>query len=181
MLQTLNRLDGHLSKQLRLNPEHPVWIPAALLAYSGDSWIWAIALFIIWVLHIGGPIWHRFSAILEISVIFQAMFVFALKGLIKRQRPIGEWGDVYRNMDPHSFPSGHATRVVMLAVLAIGLGPAWFAWLIGIWAPLVCVSRVITGVHYLTDILGGIVLGLLLGLAAVAISPLWAQWLPGLF
>jgi undecaprenyl-diphosphatase len=69
----------------------------------------------------------------------------------------------------------------MLAVLAIGLGPAWFGWVMGIWAPLVCLSRVVTGVHYLSDILGGMLLGLLLGLAVIAINPLWMQWFPFLF
>ena len=66
-------------------------------------------------------------------------------------------------------------------VLGLALGPAWFGWLLAIWTPLVCVARVMTGVHYVSDILGGIALGLLLGLAYTAISPLWIQAFPFLF
>jgi membrane-associated phospholipid phosphatase len=50
-----------------------------------------------------------------------------------------------------------------------------------IWAPLVCLSRVLTGLHYLTDILGGMLLGLLLGLLFIALGPLWLAWFPFLF
>ncbi len=177
--QTLNKMDLDLSNRLRLDAQHnSLWRAAVLLAHSGDSWLWAMGIGLVWLLRIGGPEWHRFSAILEVSIVFQALFVFALKGLIRRQRPSGNWGGIYRQVDPHSFPSGHATRAAMLAVLGLGLGPAWFGWMITLWAPLVCASRVITGVHYVSDILGGIILGLFMGLALMAISPLLLQWFP---
>jgi undecaprenyl-diphosphatase len=86
-----------------------------------------------------------------------------IKFTIRRQRPEGEWGAIYRSTDPHSFPSGHAARAVMLAVVAMGTGPAWFAALLVVWAPLVCLARVAMGVHYLSDILAGMLLGLVLG------------------
>jgi undecaprenyl-diphosphatase len=181
MLQSLNQLDRNFSNQFRLQQGHPLWLPAVIVAHSGDSWLWAIAVGIFWLLGTGGPAGHRFAAILECSIVFQALFVFALKASIKRRRPDGDWGGIYRNIDPHSFPSGHATRAVLLAVLAVGLGPAWFAWVMAFWAPLVCVSRVLTGVHYLSDILGGMLLGLLMGLAVVAASPYVMRWIPFLF
>lgn len=181
MLRTFNQFDLDLSRRMRIEPQSGLWKPAVLLAHSGDSWVWAIGMGLVWLLRIGGAFWHRFSATLAISVVIQALFVFALKALIKRQRPSGDWGGIYRQVDPHSFPSGHATRAVLLAVLGIGLGPAWFAWLIALWAPLVCLSRVATGVHYISDIVGGMVLGLLMGLLMLALSPLWAQWFPFLF
>jgi len=181
MLQTLNRLDTRLSGQFRIQKSHSLWRPAVILAHSGDSWLWAAGVGLVWLARLGGADTLRFAAILEISIVFQALFVYALKTVIKRRRPDGEWGEFYRQYDPHSFPSGHATRAVLLAVLAAGLGPAWFAWVMLIWVPLVCVSRVITGVHYLSDILGGMLLGLLMGLAMIALSPLLARWLPFLF
>jgi membrane-associated phospholipid phosphatase len=51
----------------------------------------------------------------------------------------------------------------MLAVVALGIGPAWFAALLVVWAPLVCLARVAMGLHYLSDILAGMLLGVLLG------------------
>lgn len=173
-------LDAHLTRRIRL-PEasSPLWNPAILFAHSGDSWVWATGLALVWLF--GNPFWHRFAAILEISIVLQALVVFALKSLIRRRRPEGEWGGIYRQFDPHSFPSGHATRAILLAVLAAGLGPGWFGWLVGIWAPLVCLSRVMTGVHYLSDILGGIGLGLVMGIASIAASTIWPNLLPFLF
>lgn len=182
MLQKLNRLDLHLTQRIRIeSSSHKWWLPAVILAHSGDSWVWATGIGLVWLLNIGGPFWHRFAAILEISIVIQALFVFAIKQLIRRERPVGEWGSIYRTVDPHSFPSGHATRAVLLAVMAVGMGPAWFGWVMAIWAPLVCLSRIMTGLHYVTDVVGGMILGFLMGLGMIAISPLWIRLLPFLF
>jgi undecaprenyl-diphosphatase len=69
----------------------------------------------------------------------------------------------------------------MLAVLGLVLGPAWFGWLLVGWAPLVCIARVMTGVHFVSDILGGIALGLAMGAAMVVMAPLWMMVFPYLF
>lgn len=180
ILQNLIDLDVSLTQRIR-QPEagSPLWKPAILIAHSGDSWVWATGLALIWLF--GNSFWHPYAAILEISIVIQALVVFGLKSMIRRRRPEGQWGGIYRQFDPHSFPSGHAARAILLAVLAIALGPDWFSWLIGIWAPLVCLSRIMTGVHYASDILGGIGLGLVMGLAAAAASPIWPGLLPFLF
>ena len=123
---------------------------AAFLAHSGDSWFWMAGLGIVWLFTRGE--WHIHSALMAGGVVGLAALVLAIKFTVRRQRPPGEWGAIYRNTDPHSFPSGHAARAAMLAVMAIGLGPAWFAWVVAIWAPLVSLARVATGVHYLSDI-----------------------------
>jgi undecaprenyl-diphosphatase len=47
--------------------------------------------------------------------------------------------------------------------LAAGWGPAWLAAVILPWAPLVAVSRVAMGLHYLSDVVAGALLGLLAG------------------
>jgi undecaprenyl-diphosphatase len=86
-----------------------------------------------------------------------------VKFSVRRRRPEGEWGAIYRKTDPHSFPSGHAARAAMLAMLAAGLGPSWFSLLLALWAPLVILARVAMGVHYLSDVLAGALFGLLLG------------------
>lgn len=178
-LTRLVRFDLDLTNRLRLpSTGSPWWTPAAILAHSGDSWIWAVGIGLIWLLRIGGPFWHHYSAILETSIVVQALLVFALKQIIRRERPHGEWGSIYRQYDPHSFPSGHAARAFLLAVLAVHLGPAWFGWLIALWAPLVCISRVLTGVHYVSDILGGIVLGVLMAMVVIAFHPLLFEWFP---
>ena len=152
---------------------------AAFLAHSGDSWFWMAGLGLVWLFLAGE--WHVRAALLGAGVVGLAAVVLAIKFTVRRQRPPGEWGAIYRNTDPHSFPSGHAARAAMLAVMALGLGPAWFGWLVLVWAPLVSVARVLTGVHYLSDILAGILLGILAGLFMLAIAPLLVQFLPFFF
>jgi len=107
-----------------------------------------------------------------------AFVVFGIKLLIRRRRPEGEFGAIYRKTDPHSFPSGHAARAAMLATLAVGLGPPGFAVIMLIWAPLVCLARVMTGLHYVSDVLAGILLGILAGLLILALQPAFQVFLP---
>lgn len=171
--------DQRLSERLRLSAGKTGWRLAILLAHSGDSWLWAMGLGLLWLF--GQGLIHRYAAALEISVVIQALLVFALKRWIRRERPAGTWGGIYRQYDPHSFPSGHATRAALLACMAALLGPGWFGGIMMIWAPLVCLSRVATGVHYLSDIVGGIVLGLGMGLLLTAAIPIWIDIFPFLF
>ena len=51
----------------------------------------------------------------------------------------------------------------MLGVVMLGIGPLWFGLLLLIWAPLVGLARVAMGVHYLSDVLAGMLLGVAIG------------------
>lgn len=159
--------DADWTGKTRLSRETPlVKRVFSFLAHSGDSWFWLIGLLVVW--GVGNADWHFRAAYLAFALTVEAVFVLWIKFTVRRRRPDGEWGAIYRNTDPHSFPSGHAARAALLAVLAVGLGPAWFAWVMVVWAPLVCAARVVMGVHYLSDVAAGIVLGLLSGGLALA-------------
>jgi membrane-associated phospholipid phosphatase len=140
---------------------------AAVLAHSGDSWFWALGLLI--VLGSGSTEARLWSLRALISIAVLAVVVLAIKLLIRRRRPEGEWGRIYRATDPHSFPSGHAARAFLLATLAAGGGPAWLAIVLIGWAPLVSLARVAMGLHYLSDVVGGAILGLLAGGVSLAV------------
>jgi len=161
-MQELIELDAEWSRRLRV-AEKPGALRtlAAVMAHSGDSWFWLIGLVILWM--VGNEVWRWRALVLAISIVVMAVVVMAIKFTIRRRRPEGEWGAIYRNTDPHSFPSGHAVRAVMLAVLVISLGPIWMGVLLVIWAPLVGLARVAMGVHYLSDVLAGMVFGLVIG------------------
>jgi undecaprenyl-diphosphatase len=80
----------------------------------------------------------------------------------------GEWQQLALVMIiGHSFPSGHAARSTMLAVIGVGLGPLWLGLALLIWAPLVGLARIILGVHYPSDVLAGMVFGLIIGVLVV--------------
>ncbi len=167
-LKKILELDARLSAHMRV-AERPGLLRsvAIVLAHSGDSWFWWAGLGLLWIW--GDAFWRPWGREVLLSIIALAVVVLAIKFTIRRRRPQGEWGGMYRKTDPHSFPSGHAARVVLLAVLAIGLGPGWLALMLCIWAPLVALARVAMGVHYLSDILAGFGLGAVAGIIALQI------------
>jgi membrane-associated phospholipid phosphatase len=163
MRQKLIDLDLRTTTSLRI-AEKPGLLRnlAVVLAHSGDSWFWLIGLALLWWQ--GTPFWQARAQFLALGVVLTAMTVMLIKLTVRRTRPEGDWGGLYRSTDPHSFPSGHAARAMLLAVLVLSAGPAWFAAVLLVWAPLVSVARVAMGVHYLLDVLAGMGLGLVIGL-----------------
>jgi undecaprenyl-diphosphatase len=110
-----------------------------------------------------------------------AVAVLLIKFRIKRKRPEGEWGSIYRSSDPHSFPSGHAARAFLIATIAAGLGPSWLALVLWIWAPLVALARVAMGVHYLSDIVAGAFFGIVIAWIGLQAYPPVFDWIFGYF
>jgi undecaprenyl-diphosphatase len=155
-------LDARLSARMRV-AERPGLLRslAAVLAHSGDSWFWWAGLALLWWR--GNAFWRPWALTVLLSIVVLAVIVLVIKFSIRRRRPEGEWGAFYRSTDPHSFPSGHSARAMLIAVLAIGLGPWWLAVLLCVWMPLVSLARVAMGVHYLSDVVAGVVLGAVAG------------------
>lgn len=170
-LDQLLKLDALYSLKVRI-PDEKRWLKngAAFLAHSGDSWFWGAALLLIGLL--GPHSWRPQVLLLFLGIFFTAVTVLALKFLVRRPRPEGTWGMVYRNSDPHSFPSGHAARMIMLTVIMLLTG----YWLIGLimfaWALLVVISRVALGVHYFSDVVVGGLIGVVMGFLAVGVFEL---------
>lgn len=180
MLKKVLLWDEKLTAGLRLTEKQSRFKPAAaFFAHSGDSWFVLIGLFIIWLLTRGQ--WHRMTALMAGGTVGLAMVVLAIKFTIRRRRPEGNWGAIYRNTDPHSFPSGHAARTAMLAVVAFGAGPIWLGVVLVVWALLVSFARVWMGVHYLSDILAGILVGVLAGVVVLSLAPWLTVTFPGIF
>jgi undecaprenyl-diphosphatase len=180
MIRRLLEVDAACSQKLRLADEDSrLFRTAALLAHTGDSWFWVPAIAVVWFF--GGTTWRVPTALAELGVVALAMLVLAVKFTIRRRRPEGEWGAIYRSSDPHSFPSGHAARAAMLTVIAFGLGPLWVGSIMTVWAVLVSLARVATGVHYLSDIIAGLILGASFGWLMLVLQPILQNALPMLF
>ncbi|MFZ5909150.1 MAG: phosphatase PAP2 family protein [Chloroflexota bacterium] len=178
-LRPLLQLDARLSDRLRV-AERPGLLRSisVFFAHSGDSWFWGLGLVLLWLFSDSG--WKKWAVVLFGGIAVLAVIVMALKFTIRRRRPEGEWGGIYRNTDPHSFPSGHAARAFLIAVVVTALGPAWLAVILWLWAPLVSLARVAMGVHYLSDILAGAVTGVVIAILGLQIYQPLLAWVVAL-
>ena len=178
-LRSILELDARLSDQMRV-AEKPGALRAiaVFFAHSGDSWFWGIGLFALWIK--GSSFWKEWAVTQFVFISVLVVLVMSIKFLVRRRRPEGEWGGIYRNTDPHSFPSGHAARSFLIAVIATGLGPAWLAMILWVWAPLVALARAAMGVHYVSDIVAGAALGIVTALIGLQIYKPLLPWVSSL-
>src|SRR5271155_3632960 len=152
----------------------PRWfrILMILATRGGDGWLW-YALGLTLVLY-GGE--QRFAAIgAGGSSAAAGGFLFrALKRTSRRKRPCEIephcWASILPP-DKYSFPSGHSITSFAVA-LSIGLFyPDLTAYLLTV-AFLIASSRIILGMHFLSDVLAGSAIGVALGITAFHIFAL---------
>ena len=102
-----------------------------------------------------------------IMVFMGTSFAGLIKILFARKRPYNESPTIinYTNKqhnkitDIYSFPSGHTFSATLICLILLGKFPREFVF--NIIAVLVGFSRIFLGVHYPTDIIGGIIFGFL--------------------
>ncbi len=105
---------------------------------------------------------------LGVTVLLTELVTDILQQKIRRKRPYknGIHSLIKPWIKTPSFPSGHASMSMAMAVFAFIISPEIGAVVL-IMALLVTGSRVAVGVHYLSDILVGTLLGVLLGLFVI--------------
>ena len=95
-----------------------------------------------------------------------------LKNIIARQRPF-DYDPSIRLIIPrpgeYSFPSGHTLTSFMAATVLWSADKKRFGIAALALASLIGFSRLYLQVHYLTDVLGGAVIGIVFGITAIAI------------
>jgi undecaprenyl-diphosphatase len=139
------------------------------LAHSGDSFIWAGLMVAAWFL--GDHQWKTRAVVTFAGLAVAEVVVIGVKMVIRRKRPPGESGMIYRKADPYSFPSGHAARAMLLCLLAWQLGPLPAFIAIVAWSPFMVLSRIAIGIHYVFDVIVGILLGWALASVVLAAAP----------
>lgn len=109
---------------------------------------------------------RRWAALFTVgAAALNVVVVQLLKNLFARARP----EDILVMVDFGSFPSGHvanAATVATIFVLVFGLRrERWWLWILGAaWIVAMALSRTYLGAHWVTDTLGGVLVG-----AAVAV------------
>jgi undecaprenyl-diphosphatase len=144
-------------------------------SFLGDhGLVWVLLAGLRYLTGIGGDDVARFAAIRAVTAeIGQAALVnLGIKSLFRRKRPVVEFDRPYHLRVPRttSFPSGHATAAFTAALL-LADGTPW-GWFLFPLAATIAFSRVYVRIHHMSDVLGGVIIGLLLGLAVKTIFPL---------
>ena len=143
---------------------------ALFIATTGSTLVFIAALVYIFFCpnpeHRNMPLGRMFARIRETSIVlFSTAMAWVLGSLIKElfhaDRPFIRFQDVH-NLIPsesyYSFPSNHATFFAALAV-AIYFVNKKAGIIFGLCALLIGISRVVVGVHFPVDVVGGWILG----------------------
>ncbi len=170
MLQLIATGDHKLMRKVNKWPA-PRWIRLSAIAATraGDGWLWY--LLGLCVLLFGGD--GRLTTIAaagSAAIVGVGLFVL-LKKISGRKRPCEIEPHVWANLlppDRFSFPSGHTITAFAVAI-TIGtfypvlLGPLLF------FALFIATSRILLGMHFLSDVLVGALLGTGLALTSHAV------------
>lgn len=127
---------------------------------------------------------RRASVTALLSLLFSILINNAmLKHLVARARPhdrIQNLIVLIRRPRDFSFPSGHTSSSFAVATVFLSMLPLWAGLTAMTLAVLIAFSRLYLGAHYPSDVVCGVVLGVLFGLAALYLMPLLlrSSWLP---
>ncbi|WP_108249583.1 phosphatase PAP2 family protein [Planctomonas deserti] len=146
---------------------HPFW-QAMALAFDhlggGILGVFIVPLAVIAVLFL---LKRRWAALyFAVASVVSALLVQIIKNLVGRPRP----EEILVAADFGSFPSGHTANAATMAVaLALILRRYWIWFAGAAYVVLMLLSRNYLGAHWLTDTMGGMVLGA--GVAVIAWAP----------
>jgi undecaprenyl-diphosphatase len=147
----------------------PRWIRFWMLTATrmGDGWLWYGLGAIL--LALGGSRGLAAVGAAGCAAIFGIFIFKVLKKLSHRPRPCQFLPHCWARVlppDQFSFPSGHTMTAFSIALVVSYFYPV-LQWPLYFLALSIGLSRIVLGMHFLSDVLAGAVLGMALGVAAI--------------
>jgi membrane-associated phospholipid phosphatase len=145
---------------------------------SPTGWWIVLAPVFAWLLYRRLP---RLAAFLAVTALGSSLLNLLIKTTVDRARP--NLPDAVATAHGMSFPSGHAQAATVgcgiLALIFLPLVPGGRRWLLYLAGALVVAligfSRIALGVHYVSDVLGGVIIGVAWLLAMTAAFSAWRR------
>ncbi|MGC8964711.1 MAG: phosphatase PAP2 family protein [Brevinematia bacterium] len=129
-----------------------------LISRIGDWWILSLLSIILIFLNL------KLGILLSISLIIQVLLQKIIKNIFTRKRPYIKHRTKIKNLivppDRYSFPSGHTAGAFVVFFSFLRFYPE-ISIIVLVIAIIIGFSRIYLGVHYLTDVIFGIIIGLI--------------------
>lgn len=159
LIYSLHKYDVFMFTQLMNARIHQhLALSARYISKTGDGYLYILlAVF----LYLTEGLESAFLQSLLLAFLIERPLYFILKNSFKRNRPqvsLKGFNSLVTPSDQFSFPSGHTSAAFMVATLIGFIMPGLLLPLL-VWATLVGFSRVVLGVHFPTDTVVGMVLG----------------------
>ncbi|MCU0424960.1 MAG: phosphatase PAP2 family protein [Candidatus Kapabacteria bacterium] len=177
MAESLQTLDTWLFRLGNISAANPLF-DSVMPIITSNSYIVPILLAYIVAVIWRGTVRDQIFVLLCIAALFLAdQGTTIWKQVFMRPRPCLTMSDAHLLVpcsSSASFPSGHATNNAAGAVFAALWYRRW-GWTLFVWALIASYSRVYCGVHYPSDILGGMIWG---GCVALCVYALYERFVP---
>ena len=151
----------------------PEWLIAIFqgITFLGDPIVYIV------VLAVGFWIYKKKEAIIAMYVLLTSVFLnFFLKTLIQKPRPTESIRIIEE--DGYSTPSGHAQNsTAVYGWIMLYFKKIWLDIVTPILILLICLSRVVLGVHYIGDVIIGCLVGAVILVALYFIMPYILKWM----
>lgn len=152
------------------------WIFDALVVFFASYLQYFLVAAFLVILYFSAYSKRQKFYIFSLSIISGAIARFGATELIRffyhRPRPFLLYQlhqFIYKNGGEWSFPSGHSAFFFAMATAIYLQNKKWGAWFF-LSAILMNISRIIAGVHYPSDILGGMIIGIAVGFSVFYVA-----------
>jgi len=171
VLAYVNASDYRMSDRVR-DWTPPRWFRLWMLSATrlGDGWLWLAVAFVVFD---SADRWRRILAAAALAAGVANVALVLLKRSVRRRRPRGLAAHPafavkashfvrFVPSDRFSFPSGHSANAFAVATV-LALTFPWLAPAALLLAASIAASRFVIGLHFLSDVVAGSLLGLLIG------------------